>query len=367
MVHVLVAPQEFKESLTAKEAARSIAQGIAKARRDWTIEELPLSDGGPGFIDILSQVIEGQPHATVTHDPLGRIRTTHVLEVTGTKTWFIESALANGLSLTTPDERAPLQASTEGVGELISAALKGKARRLVIGVGGSATSDGGSGMARALGARFLNSSGFDLEPGTEALAELARIDWSAPDSLIGVEVVIATDVTNPLTGPEGAAVVFGPQKGASTHDIEKMETSLRRYAAIVEQCLGVSLAEKPGAGAAGGLAGGLMAFLGGRITSGFDVVAKATGLEERVRHADIVVTGEGSFDGQSEQGKTVGRVQQMAAATGTRCVVLAGRALKASGELRTIDELEPDMQVSMRNAADLLQELAEDWGASTSV
>ncbi len=366
-MRVLVAPQEFKESLTAEEAAGAIAGGLAQARPDWTIEELPLSDGGPGFLTALARATQGRARSVATRDALGRARTAEVLDIAETGTCALESAMANGLALIAPNERDALRASTEGVGELIAAALEGGPSRIVVGVGGSATSDGGSGMARALGARLRDEAGRDLPAGAAALADLARIDWSPPRSLAGMEVLVASDVTNPLVGPRGAAAVFGPQKGASAGDVEVIEAALQRYAAVVERSLGVALADMPGAGAAGGLAGGLVAFLGGRIMSGFDVVAEAVGLAERVRGADLVVTGEGRFDGQSGQGKTVGRMREMAAEGEIPCVVLAGRAEGASGDVRTLAEIEPDGEASMRNAAALLRELAGRWARSADV
>ena len=366
-MRVLVAPQEFKESLTAEEAAAAIARGIAAVQPQWAVEELPLSDGGPGFLAALARATGGQLRDAETHDALGRARTGHVLDIAKTSTCAVEAAMANGLALIDPAERSPLRASTEGVGELIAAALGGAPGRVVVGVGGSAPSDGGSWMARALGARFRDEAGRDLLPGAAALAELARIDWSPPESLAGVEVVVATDVTNPLVGPRGAAAVFGPQKGASARDVEMIEAALQRYAAVVERSLGVAVAGMRGAGAAGGLAGGLVGFLGGRIMSGFDVVAEAVGLEGQLRGADIVVTGEGRFDGQSGQGKTVGRVRQLAQDAGVPCVVMAGRAEGAAGEVRTLAEIEPDRETSMRNAARLLEELAGRWARSVAV
>ncbi|MCY3882036.1 MAG: glycerate kinase [Chloroflexi bacterium] len=366
-MRILVAPQEFKESLTAEEAASTIASGVAQAKPEWTIEELPLSDGGPGFLAALARATQGRAREVATHDALGRARTAQVLDITETGTCAVESAMANGLALIAPEERDALRSSTEGVGELIGAALDGRPRRVVVGVGGSATSDGGSGMARALGARFRDGAGRDLPAGAAALADLARIDWSPPQSLAGVEVLVASDVTNPLVGPQGAAAVFGPQKGASSEEVEAIEAALQRYAAVVERSLGVALADLPGAGAAGGLAGGLVAFLGGRILSGFDVVAEATGLAERLVRADLVVTGEGSFDSQSDQGKTVGRIRKMATEAGIPCAVLAGRAEGTAGEVRTLAEIEPDRDASMRNAAALLRELADRWARSARV
>ncbi len=368
-MRVLVAPQEFKESLTADEAAASIARGLTRKHPDWTIDELPLADGGPGFLQALERATGGAARPVATHDALGRARMGQVLEIGASETCVVEAAMANGLALVARGERDALRASTEGVGELIAAALAGRPRRLVVGVGGSGTSDGGSGMARALGARLRDSAGRDLAPGAAALADLERIDWTPPaDLLAGVEVLVVTDVTNPLTGAQGAAAVFGPQKGASPQEVEVIEAALQRYAAVVARSLGVELADLAGAGAAGGLAGGLVAFLGGRIRSGFEVVAVAVGLEERVRRADVVVTGEGSFDGQSAQGKTVGRLQRLALEAGKRCVVLAGRAEQGSGgEVHTLAELEPDAEASMRNAAALLEGLAARWARSVGV
>ena len=366
-MRVLVAPQEFKESLTAEEAAAAIASGLAQARPGWTVEELPLSDGGPGFLSALARATKGQLRDAATHDALGRGRAAQVLDVSGTGTCAVESAMANGLALIAPEERDALRAGTEGVGELIAAAVERRPARVVVGVGGSATSDGGAGMARALGAHFRDGAGRDLAPGAAPLAELARIDWSPPGWLDDVEVLVATDVTNPLVGPRGAAAVFGPQKGASPREVETIEAALQRYAAVVARSLGVDVAALPGAGAAGGLAGGLVAFLGGRIMSGFEVVAEAVGLGERVRRADIVVTGEGSFDGQSGQGKTVGRLRRMAEEAGVPCTVLAGRAEEVSGQVRTLAELEPDREASMRRAGPLLEELAARWASSGAV
>ncbi len=365
-MRVLVAPQEFKESLTAGEAAAAIARGIAAARPAWTVEQLPMSDGGPGFLDALERAARGRFRPAATRDALGRARTARVLDLPGTGTCAVEAALANGLALIAPAERDPLRAGTEGVGDLIAAALAGRPRRLLAGVGGSATSDGGAGMARALGARFLDAAGRDLTPGVAPLAALERIVWTPPPTLDGVETLAATDVTNPLLGPNGAAAVFAPQKGATAEQTAAIEAALRRYAAVLERSLGVAIADLPGAGAAGGLAGGLAAFLGARIVSGFEVTAEAAGLRERLRRADRAVTGEGSFDAQSLGGKTTGRLLALAAAEGVPCVVLAGRATAAAGEARSLAEIEPDPAVRMREAAPLLERLAARWAESVA-
>lgn len=363
---MLVAPQEFKESLSAAEAAAAIACGIAAARPAWTVEQLPMSDGGPGFLDALERAVGGRFRAAATRDALGRPRTARVLDMPETGTCAVEAALANGLALIAPAERDPLRAGTEGVGDLIAAALEGRPRRLLVGVGGSATSDGGAGMARALGARFLDATGRELAPGVAPLANLDRIAWTPPPALDGVETLAATDVTNPLLGPDGAAAVFAPQKGATAEQVPVIEAALRRYAAVLERSTGVAAADLPGAGAAGGLAGGLAAFLGARIVSGFEVTAEAAGLRERLRRTDVAVTGEGSFDAQSLRGKTTGRLRALAAAGGVPCVVLAGRASVTADEVRTLAEVEPDAAVRMREAAPLLERLARRWAESVS-
>ena len=365
-MRVLVAPQEFKESLTAEEAAAAIARGLGAVRRGWAIEELPLADGGPGFLAALARATQGRRRAVGTHDALGRPRMADALDIAETGTCAVEAAMANGLALIERDERDALRAGTEGVGELLAAAYGGRPRRVVVGVGGSATSDGGAGMARALGARFLDGAGRDLPSGAAALAELERIDWTPPAFAAGVETLVAADVTNPLVGPQGAAAVFGPQKGASTEDVAVLEGALRRYAAVVERSLGVAIADLPGAGAAGGLAGGIVAFLGGRILSGFEVVAEAVGLRERVRGADLIVTGEGSVDAQSGQGKTVGRLRRLADEEGVPCVVLAGRAEGETANVFTLAGIEPDRERSMANAGALLEELAARWARSAA-
>ena len=367
-LRALVAPQEFKESLTAIEAAAAIAHGIRAAQPAWAIDELPMSDGGPGFVATLARATGGSLRPVATRDALGRAREAEVLEIPATGTVVIEAAMANGLAQIAPEERQPLHAGTEGVGDLINAALDRAPRRIILGVGGSATSDGGSGMARALGARLRDGGGNDIAPGIAPLASLERIDWQRPAAIAGAEVLVATDVTNPLVGPEGSAAVFGPQKGATEADVEEIEAALQRYARVVQRSLGVEIAEIAGGGAAGGLAAGLVAFLGGRIVSGFDVVAEATDLPGRVHEADIIVAGEGSFDDQSRQGKTTGRLLDLAEAAGKPCVVFAGRADgDERANLRTLSELEPDPLRRMWDAAQLLQQLAARWARTASV
>jgi glycerate kinase len=360
-MRVLIAPQEFKGSLGADEAASAIRSGLRKARPDWELDVLPMSDAGPGFIDALRRAVRADTAAAVVQDALGRRVLARYITISGTGTTVIEAAQANGLMHIRPEERDALHADTFGVGELIRAALEGKPEKVVVGVGGSATTDGGAGMARALGARFLDGAGRELAQGGAALAELSRIEWSRPPELEGVEVIVATDVTNPLAGPEGAAAVYAPQKGASPEQVDMLEAGLLRYAAVLRRALGVDVAAMPGAGAAGGLAAGLVAFLGARIVSGFDIVAEATGLIARIEAADLVITGEGRFDSQSLQGKTTGRLLELARDAGKPCVVFAGGSQIPRANVLTIDAIEPDPARSRKNAAVLLARLAREW------
>jgi glycerate kinase len=234
-------------------------------------------------------------------------------------------ARASGLELVDRRRRDPLRASTRGTGELILASAAHDASRVLVCIGGSATNDAGAGMAQALGVRLLDERGEDLEPGGVALLNLARIDMSGLDATLrGVGVIAATDVDNPLVGPTGASAVYGPQKGASPEDVALLDRALRHFAAVVHRDLGIDLRDTPGAGAAGGLGAGLMAFLGARLRPGVEVVMDAVRLRERLRGADLVITGEGRFDGQSLRGKAPAGVLRAAAEFGVPALVLCG-------------------------------------------
>lgn len=361
-MRVLIAPQEFKGSLTATEAAAAIARGVRRARPTYEIDLLPFSDGGPGFLDAMHAALGGERCDTPSHDAFGRPVAARYLWLPGPRRAIVEAAEANGLLRIAPGERDALAADTFGVGELLLAALERNSAEVLIGVGGSATTDGGAGMARALGARFLDRDGRELAPGGGALCALERIAWTPPASLAGVRVVVATDVTNPLTGLDGAAQVFGPQKRASPGDVALLDAGLSHFAAVVARDLSVAVADTPGGGAAGGLAAGLVAFAGARIVSGFDVVAGAAGLRERVARADVVLTGEGSFDAQSLRGKTTGRLRTLGDELGTPVIVFAGRSDEpSSAVLHTLAEREPDPARAMANATTLLEGLVANW------
>lgn len=323
-MRILVAPQEFKGTLTAVEAARAMAEGARAALPDAKVEEIPLSDGGPGLVAALIAAAGGLVQTASVEDPLGRtVSAQWGLLPDGSA--VIEMAAAAGLWRLAPQERDPRVTSTRGVGSLIRAALDAGCRRIILGLGGSATNDGGAGMAAALGVRFLDGSGAELEPGGAALARLAQIDVSGLDKrLSGCRVVAATDVMNPLCGPEGASLVYGPQKGATERSARELDGALRRYAEVVERQLGVRVIDVPGAGAAGGLGAGVIVFLRAEVLPGFTVVAEAMRLRERMARADLVITGEGRLDAQSGFGKTVFGVAKMARELGVAALVVPG-------------------------------------------
>src|SRR5574341_1731153 len=255
-MRIIVAPQEFKGTLTAVEAASSMARGVRAATPNALVEEIPLSDGGPGLVAAVLASRPGRTARTTVQGPLGSpVEAVWALLEDGTA--VIEMAAAAGLTLLQDVERDPRSTSTFGVGELIRAALDAGAKRIVVGVGGSATNDGGAGMAAALGARLLDGAGQDLPPGGAALARLAGIDVSGVDQrLAETEVVAATDVRNPLCGPEGASAVYAPQKGATPETARELDAALQHYGETIERDLGVRVLDVPGAGAAGGLGAG---------------------------------------------------------------------------------------------------------------
>jgi glycerate kinase len=367
-MRVIVAPDKFQGSLTAEEAASAIEAGLRRARADVEVVRLPVGDGGAGTLEAV--VAAGFQRVLVpatgpTGEPLEA-----AIAVRGDRA-FVEMAEASGLSRLPGGRRAPLEATTYGTGELLRAAMDLRATEVVLGIGGSATTDGGTGMASALGGRFLDEAGQPLPPGGAALLRLARIDTAGLDPRIAkVRVTVAADVDNPLVGPYGAAAVYGPQKGASPEDVLLLDSALRRYARVLASDLGVDLADVPGAGAAGGLGAGAIAFLGAELRSGIDLVLDLIGFHQEVEGADLVITGEGKIDFQSLRGKAPVGVARAAGEHGVPVVALGGlvevaeQELRAAGieEARALSELEPDLDRSMAEAAPLLERLSERVG-----
>ena len=323
-LRVLVAPQELKGTLTAVEAAEAMAGGLRAKYPRWAMDLLPMADGGPGTTDALLAALGGEPRLTSARDPLMR-RIEASWGALPARSAVIECAAASGLLRLRPEELDPRRATSYGTGELIAAALDEGIDELIIGLGGSATNDGGAGMAQALGFRFLDASGRDLGPGGAALAWLDRIDATACHTgLKGLRCMGATDVTNPLCGPTGASAVYGPQKGAGAQAIEELDAALAHFAEVVKRDIGSDVADVPGAGAAGGLGAGLIAFLGARLESGARVVGEAAGIEARIAQADVVITGEGRLDGQTAYGKTPQYVAKLARSAGKPAICIAG-------------------------------------------
>ncbi|MGJ3240802.1 MAG: glycerate kinase [Anaerolineae bacterium] len=323
-MQILIASGAFKHSLSAGQATTAIARGLAQALPDADLIELPIADGGNGTLDAwLAQ--GGTRHTLTVHDPLIRpIQAEYGILPDG-RTAVIEMALASGIELLTTAERDPLRATTYGTGELLQHALEQGARRFIIGLGGSATVDGGAGALQALGVGLLDAEGQSVEVGGGNLYQITRIDASALDvRWAECTIIIASDVENPLLGERGAAAIFGPQKGASAEDVHQLETNLTHFADLITIQHGITIADLQGAGAAGGLSAGLIAFLGGEIQSGIDLLLDYNQFEARLSQAEMVITGEGQMDEQTVYGKGPVGVARMAQAHGKPTIALVG-------------------------------------------
>jgi glycerate kinase len=328
-MRVLVAPDKFRGTLTAEQAALAIEIGWLRARPGDTIVRVPMADGGEGTLDALLAASNGRRLRARVTGPLGAPveAAFGVIPTPEGSVAVVEMSRASGLALVAQGRRDPLHATTRGTGELIRAALAERPVRVIVAVGGSATTDGGAGMAQALGGRLTDAEGHEIGPGGAGLLELARVDVSELDAdARRVRFLVAADVDNPLTGPSGAAAVFAPQKGATPQDVVVLDRALAHYASVLQRDLGVDVRGLPGAGAAGGLAAGLIAFLGAHVRSGVEIVMEAVRLPERILSSDLVVTGEGKLDASSLGGKTVAGITRVAREAGTRALLLAGRA-----------------------------------------
>lgn len=324
-MRVVVAPDKFKGSLSALTAARAIARGIAKACPTASIDPIPMADGGEGTVDALVEATGGSFREAKVTGPLGAPVTARFGILGDGATAVVEMASASGLVLIPRDARDPLRSSTRGTGELILAAVAAGARRIIVGIGGSATNDGGAGLAQAFGYRLLDAARQELEPGGGALNQLDRIDsHNRSRALDNVEIAVACDVDNPLCGPHGASAVYGPQKGADAAMVSVLDRNLDHFARVIERDLHHSIRDLPGAGAAGGLGGGLVAFAAGKLELGIALVIRAVGLEERLKQAELCVTGEGAIDASSAFGKTAVGVARLARSLGCPTIALAG-------------------------------------------
>lgn len=346
--------------LQAREVAEALALGFARAQPAWELEVVPIADGGPGTLDAVLCARRGDLRVARVEDPLGRpVEARWALLDDGTA--VVEMAEASGAWRLRPEERDPLRASTFGTGQLIRAALDAGVQRIFVGAGGSATNDGGAGALEALGARLFDERDQPLPRSGGALQKLARIDL---ERLPRAAVQVLTDVRNPLLGPQGATRIFGPQKGATTAEVqEQLEAGLARFADVLQAATGRDLRANEGAGAAGGLAFGLAAGLGAQLCSGFEVLAELLGLQERVATAALIVTGEGRLDAQTGFGKGPARLAAMARARRRRVVCFCGVAV---GDARAIYddviEVAPTAPPPTRAAAaERLTSAAERW------
>jgi glycerate kinase len=322
---IVIAPDSFKDSLSAQGVADAIALGLAEVWPDAQLIKCPMADGGEGTVESILAACEGELRRTNVRGPLGAMVDAAWGWLPKNHTAIIEMAEASGLQLVPPGQRDACTSSTFGTGELIRAALDAGAQRVILAIGGSATNDGGAGAMQALGVKLLDAQGQPLAPGGLALTQLDRIDLSDMDSRLSeVRFDIAADVNNPLCGPHGASAIFGPQKGASPEQVQQLDSALGHFADLCADVLGHDVKDEPGSGAAGGLGFAAKAFLGAQFKAGVEVVAELVGLAEAVKGADLVMTGEGRFDAQTLRGKTPFGVARVAREQGVPVIVIAG-------------------------------------------
>ncbi|WP_122429420.1 glycerate kinase [Pseudomonas viridiflava] len=366
---IVIAPDSFKDSLSAQAVADAIASGLAEVWPDAELVKCPMADGGEGTVEAVLDACEGQWMSAQVSGPLGDSVAAQWGWLAQSRTAIIEMAMASGLQLLTLKQRDACLTSTEGTGQLISAALDAGAQRVILAIGGSATNDGGSGMLSALGARFLDRNDQPLPRGGRALTDLARIDLSDLDPrLANVRVEIAADVDNPLCGPTGASHIFGPQKGASPDQVLALDAALAHFADHSALTLGRDLRDSPGSGAAGGMGFAAKAYLNASFRAGVEVVADLTGLEQALVGADLVITGEGRFDAQTLRGKTPLGVARVAQRQRIPVIVLAGTLGEGYEQLYrhgisaafALTSGPMDLEHACREAPRLLQERARD-------
>jgi len=371
VLKIVVAPNSFKGSLSASQAAAAIARGVRAALPDADVLEIPVADGGEGTVEALVSARKGIYRSVEVEGPLGDpVQATYGVIDDG-RTGVVELASASGLTLIPADKREPRKTSTYGFGQLLNAVRGQGVGSIIAGIGGSATNDGGAGMAQALGYRFLDTTGRDLPRGGAELARLERIDAAAFDAgWRSISVMVACDVTNPLTGPQGASYIYGPQKGADERAVRELDQALAHLAEIIERDLGRRVADVPGAGAAGGAGAGLIAFLDARLVPGAPLVVDASGFDRALPGARLVITGEGRVDGQTAFGKAPGEVAKRARAAGIPTLLLAGSkgpgwesliSIGVTSVVTLAQEGDPEghnLQVLMRDAAQELTRAA---------
>lgn len=325
-MNVVIAPDSFKECLSAKEVAHHMALGVTEIMPEAEIVQIPISDGGEGLLEVLVNGSRGRFVSILVKDPLLRTIEAQYGILNDEKTAVIEMAKASGLDLLTEEEKNPMKTSTFGTGQLIRDALEKGCTKVIIGIGGSATNDGGAGMLSALGVRFLNTGNEILKLGGGGLGELARIDVSDLDKrLADCEVLVACDVSNPLTGANGASFVYGGQKGGTAEDLKLLDENLSHLATIIKKDLDIAIDAVPGSGAAGGTGAALMAFMGGKLVEGIGLVLDTLKMDAYLKKADVVLTGEGKIDTQTLSGKTIAGIAKMAKRYDVPVLVMTGK------------------------------------------
>lgn len=303
--NIVIAPDSFKESMTAQEAANAIEEGFMQIFPAWHYKKIPMADGGEGTVQSLVDALGGRIKKVAALDALGKESESFYGIIKNGKTAIIEIAASSGLEKIRKDKRNPMITTTWGLGDLISSALDEGVKEIIIGLGGSATNDGGAGMIQRLGGKLLDKNGEQIAKGGQYLKELCSIDLSELDSRLSqVSVIGAADVNNPLTGPEGASYIYGPQKGATIKQVEELDQNLKHYAQVIQKELNLDINGIPAAGAAGGTAAGLVVFLGAHLKQGGQLVTELVGLEDKIKQADLVITGEGGLNHQTIYGKT---------------------------------------------------------------
>jgi glycerate 2-kinase len=366
---IIVAPDSFKESLSAKAVASAISKGILKVLPKAEIVQIPVSDGGEGLLDALVEVLGGERFSVFVKDPLLRTIKAEYGIIDKGKTAIIEMARASGLELLKESERSPLITSTYGTGQLIADALDRGCTKIILGIGGSATNDGGMGMVKALGGKFKNRNNRDIGSGGVALADLYKIDLSELDQrILNCEIITACDVTNPLTGKNGASFIYGAQKGGTAEQLRTLDNNLIHYSSVIRNDLGIEVETVKGAGAAGGMGAALRAFFDAELVNGIDLILKTLQLEKHIKNSDLVITGEGKIDKQTLNGKVIAGLAQIAKKHKVPLIAIAGKLGEGIEPLYeqgihaifSIVDQPMELNEALKNADKLIQNLVEN-------
>jgi glycerate kinase len=366
---ILIAPNAFKECLSSPQVANAIERGIRRVFPEAEIIKVPFADGGDGTVEALITATQGEYRSVKVSDPLGNRILAQFGILGDRKTAVIEMAAASGLRLVPPEQRNPMLTSTYGTGELIKSALDDGVNKIIVGIGGSATTDAGAGMAMALGVKLLAEDGLPIGYGGKALSNLARIDLTQLDQRIKTtKIEVACDVDIPLTGETGTAKVYAPQKGATPEMVDQLEWNMLHFAKIVERDLKLNVNALPGAGAAGGLGAGLVAFLGAELKPGIEIVIEATQLAEKLQDAALVITGEGKLDAQTAQGKAPVGVARVAKQFNIPVIAIGGSVADDANILHehgidalfSLTRFPMTLEYAIQNAPELLADIAEE-------